>query len=246
MADQPTDTKRDIVKPLLALAMGLLPFALFGGSTSRVEVNGEVVSESSLNLLGLGLAVAGIIFAWRSLAATGGNRALRSTLAGITMAVCVIQLPLSAGLVSLDGIRTAVTGKPPLPPVSYEGLNEETEQMARNIVADNDRAYVENDIVNRYASMLGDLNEHVAYADFCHGGQYRVDVAERRALPDIVTPEMVATIEERMAFVALSETPECSESNTQRYMAEKVGRVRHSRDVLAIEVAAYSERFGDG
>ena len=68
--------------PLIAIVLGLLPFVLFVGSTNTVDVNGARVREESFNLLGLILAVLGIVLAMQSIrplrGAHGYGRSWRS------------------------------------------------------------------------------------------------------------------------------------------------------------------------
>jgi hypothetical protein len=240
------DLSRDIVRPLIALALGLLPLMLFGGASSKTTVNGQVVQDSQFNVLGLLLAVVGLVIAWRCVVASGGNRLLRSSLAGVAAIVCVIQLALSAGFFTLEHLKEAAAREPLLPPLKYSGLNRETQQMARNIVSNNDEATVRRDIVNRYVYMFDDTNKHTTYADSCHQGRYRVDASALKVLPDFLSPVDRTAIERRVAELAPRQSPQCSDSGMRYFMVEVVGNILQSRDVLAIEVDGYRKRFRSG
>lgn len=234
------------MRPLAALALGFSPLLLFGGASSKTTGNGQVVQDSQFNVLGLLLAIVGLVIAWRCVVASGGNRLLKSSLAGVAAVICVIQLPLSAGLLRLEHLGAAAAREPLLPPLKYSGLNRETQQMARNIASNNDEATVRRDIVNRYVYMFDDTNKHTAYADSCHQRRYRVDASALRLLPDFLSPDDRTAIERRVAGLARAQPPQCSDSGLRYFMVEVVGNILQSRDVLAIEVDGYRKRFRSG
>ncbi|WP_167006868.1 hypothetical protein [Mumia sp. ZJ430] len=97
----PLDLRDDVVWPLVAIALAVLPFWVFGGSSSTTTVNGEVVSEQSLNLLGLLLAALAIGIGVKRLRMRGGNPVVRRSLAAVAIVAGLVQLPISAGLWSL-------------------------------------------------------------------------------------------------------------------------------------------------
>lgn len=90
------DQRNDIVMPVVAIALALAGFILFGGSRSTKTVNGVVVEDSSLNLLGIVLAVAGIVMAVKHIRLTGGNANVRRALCGFAILVAIFQILYSA------------------------------------------------------------------------------------------------------------------------------------------------------
>jgi ABC-type branched-subunit amino acid transport system permease subunit len=77
-------------KPLIALALAIVPFFLFLGTTDMVTVNGEVVSDNRFNLGGLVMAVIGIGIVFgvlRSGAPTDLARKVLAVVAGLLVGV---------------------------------------------------------------------------------------------------------------------------------------------------------------
>lgn len=96
--DATLDRRNDVVWPVVAIVLAVLPFWVFGGSSSSTTVNGEVVSEQSVNLLGVVLAVAAIVIGVKRVRGEGGNVAVRRTLSVVAIVIGVVQLPLCVGL----------------------------------------------------------------------------------------------------------------------------------------------------
>lgn len=92
------DQRNDIVMPLVALALACAGFVLFGGSRSTVRENGVVTSESSLNVLGIILAVAAIALAVKHLRMRGGAANVRRPLCAFAIVVAVFQIVYSLGV----------------------------------------------------------------------------------------------------------------------------------------------------
>src|SRR5690606_1638888 len=87
--------------PLIILALGIVPFWLFVGSTSTTTVNGQVVSDHRFNIAGLVLGLIGAGMALRALreGARGDGRRLGLIVAaGI---VCLLQVAHSVGVITL-------------------------------------------------------------------------------------------------------------------------------------------------
>lgn len=93
--------------PLTALALGILPFWVFVGTSNRSTVNGRVVSDSSFNLLGLVMAGIGTAMAFRILRDDAPRDLPRTALAVVAILVCIFQLWLSADLFRLRDIWPA-------------------------------------------------------------------------------------------------------------------------------------------
>ena len=87
-------------RPLIALVLGLMPSVVFVGVSNTVTVNGELLRDDRLNILGIVLAIAGLALAVTSLRPPGAFGALRKALAIVALLVCGVQLAASAGLVS--------------------------------------------------------------------------------------------------------------------------------------------------
>ncbi|HEY1133434.1 MAG TPA: hypothetical protein VGE77_02575 [Nocardioides sp.] len=88
---QQLDPRDDIVWPVAAILIAAAGFWLFGGASSSTTVNGEVTSESSVNLLGLVLAAVAVAIAVRALRSRGGAKPVRRGLAVVAILVAVAQ-----------------------------------------------------------------------------------------------------------------------------------------------------------
>ncbi len=87
--------------PAIILALGLVPFWLFIGSSSSTVVNGQTVTESHFNIAGL---ILGLIGAGMALSALRNDRrgdGLRVALIVGAGLICLLQLAYSVGLISL-------------------------------------------------------------------------------------------------------------------------------------------------
>jgi hypothetical protein len=109
--DERIDPARDIWTPLGVVLLGLLPFVVFVGTRSTTTVNGEVVRHEEVNLAGLVLAIAGLILAFRVVRSPGSNRIVRSVIAGVGSLLCLVQLPLSVGLIFDDDPEPSSGGR---------------------------------------------------------------------------------------------------------------------------------------
>ena len=93
-------------RPLVAILLGILPFWLFIGMSQTTTIDGEVVQDSSLNVLGVILAIAGLIMASKMLRDDGSYnhpprwwpRTLLAILAGL---ICAAQIVQSLGFYRL-------------------------------------------------------------------------------------------------------------------------------------------------
>lgn len=90
-------------RPLVAVLLGVLPFWLFVGMSQTTTVNGKVVQDSSLNVLGVIMAIAGLVIVFKMLRDDGGfgqptrwwPRTALAILAGL---LCAFQVVQSLGL----------------------------------------------------------------------------------------------------------------------------------------------------
>ncbi|QEN89852.1 hypothetical protein FZC33_27645 [Labrys sp. KNU-23] len=91
--------------PLTGLVLGVLPLWLFVGTSESFSVNGQFVSQSRFNILGLVLAGIGLAMMIKLLWNDGpwARRWLpRTALAVVAAAICLVQLAYSVGLVDLS------------------------------------------------------------------------------------------------------------------------------------------------
>lgn len=100
---------RGLRRPLVAIALGLLPFWLFLGASNEVRVNGELVGGSRFNFGGLVLAAIGLSIAIGVLRETP-RWAPRLALAALAVPLCLLQLAVSAELLSVDQLRRGWAG----------------------------------------------------------------------------------------------------------------------------------------
>lgn len=87
--------------PAIVLALGLLPFWLFIGSSSSTTVNGQIVSESHFNIAGLVLGLVGAGMALSALRNDRRGDGLRVAMIVAAGLICLLQVAYSVGLVSL-------------------------------------------------------------------------------------------------------------------------------------------------
>lgn len=94
---------RRLRAPLIAILLGVLPFWLFVGMSQTTTVNGKVVQDSSLNVLGVIMAIAGLVVVFKMLRDDGSfgqparwwPRTILAILAGL---LCAFQVVQSLGL----------------------------------------------------------------------------------------------------------------------------------------------------
>jgi hypothetical protein len=89
-------------QPLIAMLLGILPLWLFVGMSQTTTVNGQVVQDSSLNVLGVILAIAGLVVVFKVLRDDGayGHQARwwpRTILAILAGLICILQVVQSLG-----------------------------------------------------------------------------------------------------------------------------------------------------
>lgn len=89
---------------LIGLALGILPLWLFMGTSESYSVNGQLVSQSRFNILGVVMAGIGLAMMVKLLWHDGpwSERWLPRTLLAVVAAViCAVQLAYSVGLIDL-------------------------------------------------------------------------------------------------------------------------------------------------
>jgi hypothetical protein len=233
-----TDSARDVWAPLGVVALGLLPFVVFVGTTSSTTVNGEVVRQEELNVAGLVMAIAGLFLAFRVVRGPGRNRIVRSAIAGAGALLCVVQVPLSIGLLT-DDDPVASSG-------DGGGLSDADARIARNQIANNDRETAYGVIRLGLLGIVTDTRLHMAYADDCHEGDHTIDVDEVADYPDFIRAEDVTRIEADFDVTyPQGFDVACDEDGTAYYMRELVDDIQHHRAMLEIEVDTYLEVHGN-
>lgn len=228
-----------IRRPLLAIVLGLLPFVVFVGTSNTARVNGELVRDEQLNILGLLLAAAGLWMAVASLRAGSQPATLRRVAAVAAILVCSVQLAASAGLFSPHRLIASLRPDADLPRLAYSGLDAGNRQIPEGILARNDPAETRRQIVNYLGSMVYNSNRHMAYADRCHAGRRRIDAAVVEAVPDFLTDGERRRLASEAAAGRARAPQECSPANTNFLMGEEVDAMKRVSDFLAILVDGY-------
>lgn len=90
--------------PLIALALGIIPFFLFIGAQQSLSLNEQLVEESSINLAGIALGALGLLIAARSVWPI--RQYAKTILSGTAIVVCSVQIVYSAGFASLHQFTT--------------------------------------------------------------------------------------------------------------------------------------------
>lgn len=88
-------------KPLFALVLAILPFFLFFGSQSTVEVNGAVVSDTRFNILGIVLGAFAVGMALSVLRQSDAGRGVK-VLGAVALLAGALQLAAASGMVRVD------------------------------------------------------------------------------------------------------------------------------------------------
>lgn len=224
---------RGLKTPIIALALGLLPFFLFVGSSQTVTVNGTVVRDEQFNFLGAILAFAGLVLAGRTFLSRGHEALASKAVAGLAALVCLVQLAAS-----FDLVRPADWFNPDsdLPPLAYSSLSEANRNLVANIVERGDVEDVARDLRARSRSALDLAHRHMAYADVCHDARYRVDYDEIKELFAVLPQEQQAEILANAEEVRRpNPTPEdCSARMTSFSMGEMVDDINRQKDMMAI------------
>ena len=214
-------------KPLVALALAIIPFFLFLGTTDMVRVNGEVVSDNRFNLGGLVMAIVGLVIVWGVLKPSAPKDATRKSVAVIAGLLCCVQIANSIDVIRIDPLDWIMPNRN-LPALQYSAL------------ADNDYIFLTVKTPDAYrraltrekGDMVGEARTHQAYADLCHGGRYRVDLARAEQMPDYFDEGERAAVEDRGSALVASATLECSMTRSNRLMGEDVDKLNRAMDLF--------------
>ncbi len=226
-------------KPLIALALAIIPFFLFLGTTNLVTVNGEVVSDDRFNLGGLIMAAIGLFIVFGILRPSAPKDAARKGLAAVAGILCLLQIANSVDVIRIDPLDWVMPDRN-LPELQYSGL------------ADNDIIYLSAKTPEFYRQVLtrekgnvvGQARQHQAYADLCHGGRYRIDLARAEQMPDYFDAEELAEIERSASRAAEAAPAECSTTQSNRLMGEAVDDLNRKMDLFDRLEAEYLAFIG--
>jgi hypothetical protein len=227
-------------RPLVALILGFVPFLLFAGLSNSLTVNGALVRDDRFNVLGIVLAIAGLALAATSLRSPGAFGALRKAIAIAALLVCCIQFAASAGLISPGQFISSLMPGSDLPPLKYNGLDALNRRIPEGILAKNDPEATRRTIVNYKVSVISDAHIHMAYADRCHDGRYRIDIKAVQSLPDFLTADDRKELERRIGDAGKLRPEPCSKNRTNYAMGELVDGIRRVSDIVQILVDGYS------
>lgn len=213
-------------KPLIVFALAIVPFFLFLGTTESVRINGELVSDNRFNLGGLIMALIGLGMVFSMLRPSAPKDGQRKALAAVAGVLCLVQVANSIDVIRIDPLDWIMPDRN-LPALQYSAL------------ADNDYIYLTVKTPDAYRRALtrekGDIVSrariHEAYADLCHGGRYRVDLARATKVPDYFDAAERATIEERATAVLDATSLECLPSRSNLLMGEQVDHINRSMDL---------------
>ncbi|MBP0581841.1 hypothetical protein J8I29_21105 [Labrys sp. LIt4] len=245
--NEPTqDLWRNLKRPLVAILLGVLPFWLFLGASERRKVNGEVVFESDLNLLGVGMAIIALGLAFTMLRRDGSPGQPqrwwpRTLLVIAAIPLALFQLGYSIGFYSFKDIEIAVFGRPAPPPPDYAGLAPDVKKSVAERSKTQDQGHLHDDIVNTLLRMTEARSRHNAYATACYRGQWQM---AETALPGMLGEAGRSQIAERVRSLASEPASPCTPNNARLYITKLSEAYSHDADILAILVAAYEGRFG--
>lgn len=228
-----------IRRPLVALMLGLLPFVLFAGLKNTARVNGVVVQDDQLNIIGLVLAFTGIVLAVTSMRSRSAFDGLRRSIAAVAVLVCLVQIPISAGLFSPPRFLASMRPGADLPALVYKGLDEQNRRIPNGILAKNDPDQTRRAIVNYKVSMMDNAHQHIAYADLCHEGRYRIRIEAVEALPEFLTAKDRETFTRLVEGARRSPPDKCSESRTRYAMGELVDAINRVADIVQVLIDGY-------
>ena len=223
----------------ISLALAIIPFFLFLGTTNLVTVNGEVVSDDRFNLGGLIMAAIGLFIVFGTLRPSAPKDAARKGLAAVAGILCLLQIANSVDVIRIDPLDWVMPDRN-LPELQYSGL------------ADNDIIYLSAKTPEFYRQVLtrekgnvvGQARQHQAYADLCHGGRYRIDLARAEQMPDYFDAEELAEIERSASRAAEAAPAECSTTQSNRLMGEAVDDLNRKMDLFDRLEAEYLAFIG--
>lgn len=216
-----------LYKPLIALILAIVPFFLFLGVTDTVTVNGEVVSDNRFNLGGLVMVVIALGIVWSVLRPSAPRGIARQGVAMVAGLFCALQIASSIDVIRIDPLDWAIPDRH-LPTLQYTAL------------ADNDRIYLSVEspeafrraLATQKGDVVGKARIHQSYADRCHGGRYRADLARAAVIPDYFSDEERDRVEQRARGLTQTTPMECTLSRSNRLMGEEVDSLNRAMDLF--------------
>lgn len=244
----------DLREPAIALVLGgIAPFWLFLGLHHKVTANDRVVEDYSLNILGLVLAIAGIVMVFRMLRRDGSYgrpprwwpRTILSLLAGLA---CLFQVAQSVGIYQVDpmdyvrDLRVLLLGNQEPRAVTYAGLDSARRDALARRGRETDEGRLRDDVVTTAARLAASRVQYEQYAIRCEDSYRRF---QRVDLPSFLTAEDRAYVDQvESATLERWRTEPCTVPERQFIPGPLVDNVHRDRDVLALQVAVYHARFG--
>lgn len=223
--------------PLIALALSILPFWLFVGARETKTYNGETIEFSHFNVVGLVIAVAGLIMAGRWLAQrnTASPRpAAAFVLAAAAVLLSLVQIGETTELFTLGDAKRLATRKigwPPLPASGFAGLAPDEEAQLRETAAASTTDALASRIAQDLAMTNGRIIRHNAYGAKCYGG---LDERELVPVPPAVGAAERKTYDDYIDAMRSQPVTICSDANTDRYMGELADTI--GEDVARLQV----------
>lgn len=214
-------------KPLIALALAIIPFFVFLGTTDMVTVNGEVVSDNRFNLVGLVMAIAGLVIVWGIVKPSAPKDAARKSVAVLAGLLCCVQIANAIDAIRIDPLDWIMPDRN-LPALRYSALAENDYIFLSVKTPDAYRRA----LTREKGDIVGGARMHQAYADLCHGGRYRVDLTRAEQTPDYSDDAERADIEERAQALMASTPMECSMTRSNRLMGEDVDKLNRAMDLF--------------
>lgn len=98
-------------KPLVILALAIVPFFVFLGTADSVRINGELVSDNRFNLGGLIMAVIGLCMAFGILRSSAPGDGKRKALAAVAGLLCLVQVANSIDVIRIDPLDWIMPGR---------------------------------------------------------------------------------------------------------------------------------------
>ena len=244
-------------RPLFALLLAMLPFWLFLGTTQQASVNGIKVQDSSFNILGLILAIAGLVMAVKMLKNDGSYGEpsrwwARSVLCVVAALLSVFQIGQSAGLYnvnvgqSIQELQARLFGPSEPRPQSLASeldrdMRARTEQRAATV----SQVLLRDDIATSLARIHANSTLYNLYAEKCNNPGKRFVLDEIPALLTEQDKTYIANAQ-KLAARNASDRFDCQGAQMRDFMSNWLaGDVLRDRANLAVQTAAYRERFGD-
>jgi hypothetical protein len=236
-----TQDWRGLRRPLVAIALGLLPFWLFLGAGGALRLDGAPPGGDRFNLGGLVLAMIGAGLAAGALRQRPAAPP-RLALGALALPLCLVQAAVSAEFLSADRLRAAFAGPPAPDPAAGLGEAERARLAARARRPVIDEVALRDEYLAVAKRLEAGAAAHAAYAGPCHGGARFVAPPLPAWLSDTERAEVAAAGQGARAAAALP----CGAAASIERMQRLGEQAMRDRDLAAVLQAAREERFGTG